>query len=664
MYKLISASLVIFCLGACNFFKSNQKIIPKIHQLEFTRNQMQEDWNRLLSDPDMDDHLVLITQSIGKTRQKSLLPILENIATTSNNDKLTATAIFGIGQMGGSEAEKILLNLPFQNYSPDLKAGLLHALSNCASQKTVDFYETLFHDPAIRPAVLVNAALCARKKLNTDKITNMAVDSVLLQTPSKELSFYLYYAANQRHLPAINAIIAWSKDLTRTYALKKLNTLYQQNKTDLVNFFSQDTLGYMQLKYSMSECLKTKSPWQHQYYALQVIPLVADSLLISDVQRLVKHSNAHVQLSALRALAEIDPDKSLSLLLSYFQDQTSWYTKGAVINILAEYYPQTAYRFIMQNLDKGNLLFKGQLLSALTKLNTPISIKTLQQFIYVDDPFLSSTAFRNLAALKKISRNDVNHLLESDDFINVATAIDYLSAKKEKIDRDLLLQLFSKFRMPAEIEVQLNIIKAWQNQVNGHQDDLIDQLWASACHDNIRRLLMEAFPEYQPSEEMKTSLGFQTVPYLAPDSLIYYDMNPNIEIETAKGTMAVELYADKAPMTVYSFLKLVEMNFYDGLIFHRVVPDFVIQGGDPLGNGWGGPNYFIPSEHNQLPFDRGSMGIATSGFDTGSSQFFICQSEQPHLNGNYTLFGQVKSGLEILEQIVPGDTILSVRRIN
>jgi cyclophilin family peptidyl-prolyl cis-trans isomerase len=664
MRKMIIASLAIFCIGACNLFKSDNNIIHQIHKLEFTRNSIQDNWNRLRSDPAVGDHLVLFANSIGKTRQVNLLPVLEDIVKTSNNDLLTAAGIFAIGQMGTREAEQILLNLPFRNYPLELKASLLQALTHCASQKTVDFYETHFQDPEIRSAILLNAALCARKKLNTDKITLMALDSVLLQNPTKELSYYLYYTANRRHLAAINTIIAWSKDLTRTYALKKLSTLYQQNKTDLVNFFSLDTLGHMQLKYSLTECLKGNSPWQHQYYALQVIPIVADSLLLNDIQRLVKHPNPHIQLSALRALAEIDPDKNLSTLLSYFQDQASWFTKGALINILAEYYPQTAYLFIMQNLDKGDRLFKGQLLDALAKLNTPISVRTLRQFVFVDDSYLSNTAFNNLATLKQISRNDVNHLLESDDFSNVATAIDYLSGKKEKIDRDLLLRLFSKFRMPSEVEVQLSVIKAWQIHNNSNEDEWIDQLWASACHDIIRRRLLAAFPEYQPVEELKTSLGFQTAKYLEPDSIIYFEINPMIEIETEKGTIEIELHADKAPITVYSFLKLVEMNFYDGLIFHRVVPDFVIQGGDPLGNGWGGPNYFIPSEHNELPFDRGSVGIATSGFDTGSSQFFICQSEQPHLNGNYTLFGQVKAGIEIVDRIVPGDKILTVRRNN
>ena len=90
------------------------------------------------------------------------------------------------------------------------------------------------------------------------------------------------------------------------------------------------------------------------------------------------------------------------------------------------------------------------------------------------------------------------------------------------------------------------------------------------------------------------------------------------------------------------------------------MPDFVVQGGDPMGDGWGGTDYLIPSEDNDLPFVRGSLGIATAGFDTGSCQFFICHSEQTHLNGNYTNFGQVIAGMDIVEKILPGDRILDV----
>ena len=104
------------------------------------------------------------------------------------------------------------------------------------------------------------------------------------------------------------------------------------------------------------------------------------------------------------------------------------------------------------------------------------------------------------------------------------------------------------------------------------------------------------------------------------------------------------------------FLHLVRNGFYDGLTFHRVVPDFVVQGGDPTGTGWGGPGYTIRSEWSPRPYVRGTVGIAHSGKDTGGCQWFVTLSEQPHLVGRYTVFGEVTRGMDVFDLMQPGDT--------
>lgn len=113
-------------------------------------------------------------------------------------------------------------------------------------------------------------------------------------------------------------------------------------------------------------------------------------------------------------------------------------------------------------------------------------------------------------------------------------------------------------------------------------------------------------------------------------------------------------------MTCLNFLQLAGQGFYDGLVFHRVVPDFVVQGGDPRGDGVGGPGYSIRDEMNLLRYRRGVLGMALSGPDTGGSQFFITLSPQPHLDGGYTAFGEVVAGDGVLDRIVQGDRIVRV----
>ncbi|MAS52751.1 MAG: peptidyl-prolyl cis-trans isomerase [Flavobacteriales bacterium] len=133
------------------------------------------------------------------------------------------------------------------------------------------------------------------------------------------------------------------------------------------------------------------------------------------------------------------------------------------------------------------------------------------------------------------------------------------------------------------------------------------------------------------------------------------------EIITEKGTMKVEFYEKDAPKTVDNFVKLSKDGFYDGLTFHRVLPDFVIQGGCPQGTGIGGPGYQIKCEldgENQF-HDKGVLSMAHAGRDTGGSQFFICHSRNntAHLDRNHTCFGKVIEGLEVIDNIRQGDEI-------
>ncbi len=162
-------------------------------------------------------------------------------------------------------------------------------------------------------------------------------------------------------------------------------------------------------------------------------------------------------------------------------------------------------------------------------------------------------------------------------------------------------------------------------------------------------------------------LGPKQKPAQAPEQ----EVKPNIEkimtyaiISTEKGDMKAELYADETPITVANFVKLARSRFYDSLTFHRVIPDFVIQGGCPKGDGTGDPGYSIKCETSapRQYHDRGVLSMAHRGKDTGGSQFFICHNREntQHLDGRHTCFGRVIEGLDVIDDIRPGDLILSI----
>jgi cyclophilin family peptidyl-prolyl cis-trans isomerase len=126
----------------------------------------------------------------------------------------------------------------------------------------------------------------------------------------------------------------------------------------------------------------------------------------------------------------------------------------------------------------------------------------------------------------------------------------------------------------------------------------------------------------------------------------------NARLQTSKGAIDIELFDDDAPKTVENFVKLAEDGFYDGVIFHRVIPDFMIQGGDPTGTGRGGPGYTFEDEFNERKVERGALAMANAGPNTNGSQFFIVTADAtPWLDGKHTVFGRVTDGMDVVDAI-------------
>ena len=139
-------------------------------------------------------------------------------------------------------------------------------------------------------------------------------------------------------------------------------------------------------------------------------------------------------------------------------------------------------------------------------------------------------------------------------------------------------------------------------------------------------------------------------------------MSLTAAFDTDRGPIKVELYPDKAPLTVANFVNLVRRGFYDGLNFHRVIPDFMIQGGCPEGSGRGGPGYKFEDEaNNGVRHERGVLSMANAGPNTNGSQFFITHVATPWLDGKHTVFGKVVEGLDVVDKVAQGDLIKSVR---
>jgi cyclophilin family peptidyl-prolyl cis-trans isomerase len=192
--------------------------------------------------------------------------------------------------------------------------------------------------------------------------------------------------------------------------------------------------------------------------------------------------------------------------------------------------------------------------------------------------------------------------------------------------------------------------------VAGHANDA-----PAVARDKARRLLVEKYgvsPATFRPVPVRTRLSpadYDRLARAAGESLF------SATVETARGTAVLDLDAEEAPMTVENFRALAAKRFFDGLVIHRVVPDFVVQTGDPRGDGSGGPGFEIRDEINVLRYERGAVGMALSGADTGGSQWFVTLAPQIHLDGGYTVFGRVVRGMELFDRIEQDDRLVSVR---
>jgi cyclophilin family peptidyl-prolyl cis-trans isomerase len=159
----------------------------------------------------------------------------------------------------------------------------------------------------------------------------------------------------------------------------------------------------------------------------------------------------------------------------------------------------------------------------------------------------------------------------------------------------------------------------------------------------------------RPAPTRMAAEGYQSANLISPT------VSTQAFIDTDRGTIQIELSVLDAPLTVDNFIALARRGFFNGLLFHRVVPNFVVQGGDPRGDGEGGPGYTLRNEISQQSYLRGTVGIALDWADTGGSQFFITHSPQPHLDAKYTVFGRVIAGMDVVDKIQQGDIIRRVR---
>ncbi len=359
-------------------------------------------------------------------------------------------------------------------------------------------------------------------------------------------------------------------------------------------------------------------------------PEVADTLI-----DLISDPVPAVRASAIRSLAAFDTDNFVTIL-SGLDPDPDWSVRAALASVLATLAPEVGLPRLTAMLNDSDQRVVPSVLAALVTLKPPTAAAVLFERLKADDPAVRAAAAEGIGQLKPAAGAS-------------ALAEAYRAGQRDPDypARAAALAALAEYGAAAATPVL--------------QSALADKDWAVRVR--AARLLArldpgagaEAETRIRPAPTALTSEAYQAVRLGNPP------VSTQAYIDTDRGTIQIELAVIDAPLTVENFITLAQKGYFNGLSVHRVVPNFVIQDGDPRGDGTGGPGYTIRDELNERPFLRGTLGMALDWPDSGGSQWFITHSPQPHLDAKYTVFGRVVNGMDIVDQLRQSDVIRRVR---
>jgi cyclophilin family peptidyl-prolyl cis-trans isomerase/HEAT repeat protein len=338
-------------------------------------------------------------------------------------------------------------------------------------------------------------------------------------------------------------------------------------------------------------------------------------------------SRATVRAAAITAAARLNPDGFLAVISSLAPDR-DWSVRAAVATALGGLEPERVRAALIDLADDQDQRVRGPALEALARVGAPDLNTRVLEALQTPDFAVRATAARLVGRIKPDG------------------ALAALGAAYERGLSD------------AANDARMDALAA-AAAIGGPEADallrkaLSDPEWAV-------RLRAGALRD-APGEAARPAALRYPAEFFESDAFLRPAYSPVAMLETRQGVIEIELNVVDAPLTTKNFIDLARAGFFNGLRVHRLIPNFVVQTGDPRGDGVGGPGYSIVDELSTQPFVRGTVGMALSSADTGGSQFFIAHSPQPHLDGRYTVFGRVVKGMELVDQIALGDTIERIR---
>ncbi len=567
-----------------------------------------------------------------------LIPLLAD-----PDERVVRETVFALGQLGSTAAVTGLLEAR-HGASLEMQTAVAEALGKIGGTEAVEALQEMLH--AFHAQVRAAAALALARA--ADPLSAGAL-LVAIHDPD----------------PSVVSVVAYALEKIDSDRIAKTLIPVLKNEDPRVRAYAARTLGKKKTNEAVGPLVALLSDPDPGVLinTIQALGLILedskDKKAVEPLGTVLQtHPSHHVRQAAATALGQIRHKQAKDYLVQSALDRSAG-VRIESYKALAKVLGDKSSMFLASGLNDGHDLVRAAVVESFgiakdkTRLDFLITTAKKEK-----SPIIRSAAVRGLGNFDK---DDVSSVLieklDDEDCVVATEAVTALGATGDKNAVSALIESYGNRTERMDVDVRLEIFRVLKEM----KAEEAEGIALAAVEDPDVRVrdaaagLLEEINIEVPA--MKSDREFYEVNFdparRAKLSLPFG--NRNAVIETDYGAVEIELFGDDATQTAANFVSLAQSGFYENLTFHRVVPNFVIQGGCPRGDGWGDPGYTIRSEFNHYQYGRGYIGIAHAGKDTGGSQFFITLSPQPHLNGRYTIFGRVTSGMNAVDQIDQGD---------
>lgn len=615
-----------------------------------------------------------------------------------NNNLIRKQTAFTLGQINCFESKSILEEALLKENNILVKSEIINSLGKIGDNNSLVLITKMnTQNDELNSAIALSIARFAIRNIKSEEAINTLKKILKTDFSNKTESnvAYAFYRMRDGKLLSyaekdLQILIKSDNPLSRMWVYPALSYIGKSEYLSII---------YNNYEFEKNWKVKVNIINSLINYVIKNNSVISDEM-VKLLTEAINDDNVNVRITALRQIGEIfsQLNEKNSITEKILMELEKFFFNHKAIN----YYEIGEALISYSKIKKDNT--KDFLLNYLSATdNYPLKPYIIQAFKYVSD-------YKIHKQIKEKISQEVNKYIEEkgmvfSDFMQdkvlveiYLSYIELLSYMVEKIDEEdynefrLIFSEFLNSKDPRIVELCLNSLKNEKfYKYSGETSMVLLYDYKNLIYPKdkeVMKLYIEEFGNLKIEgaiDILKTNLNLPDfeIAKLSSESLkkitgenyifsavikTFYDWKyidelsskRYAEIETTKGTIKIELYLENTPLTVANFIRLAESGYYNGTTFHRVVPNFVIQGGDPSGTGWGGPEYTIRTEIFNCNFETGAIGMASSGKDTEGSQFFIMHSPHYHLDGKYTLFGKVIDGMEVVDNIYMDDCILKI----